>query len=117
MAATNKPTTTKMPSYSSIDATLAGGLLPGGAKPAGAKDPQLKADKEAQASCRAAGGQWDPVKKACIMPKDIKNQTETTTPTQGSFSKEQGGFKTDTGQIIPNKKSKFCSRTVRRTNK
>lgn len=55
--------------YAQADAALFGGNLPAGAKPAGAPDPELAALKQAQADCRAAGGQWDPVTKSCIMPK------------------------------------------------
>lgn len=68
-------TTTKQPIYNKIDEAF-GGNLPGGIKPAGAPDPQMLADKQAQASCRAQGGQWDPSTRTCIMPQAIKNQTE-----------------------------------------
>lgn len=72
-------TTTKQPIYNKIDEAF-GGNLPGGVKPAGAADPQAAADKAASESCRAQGGQWDPVNRVCVMPQAIKNQTETKAP-------------------------------------
>jgi hypothetical protein len=91
---TSKPTTTKQPIYNKIDEAF-GGNLPGGAKPAGAEDPQLKADKEAQASCRAQGGQWDPSRRVCIMPNAIKNQTETKAP---ETKEENQVFRNESGR-------------------
>lgn len=90
-----KSTTTKQPIYTSIDQAFAGGLLPGGAKPAGAKDPQVEADKQAQASCRAQGGQWDPSTRSCIMPKP-----EPPKPQVSEVPKEQDNiFRNEQGNI------------------
>jgi len=90
-----------MVTYAGLDKTLAGGLLPGGTDIKTGRDPQKEAEEQQKAQCRAAGGQWDPVGKTCIMPQKQTEQSQTPEQVVKSNVKQAGGYIDETGKFVP----------------
>ena len=89
-----------MVSYTDIDKTLAGGLLPGG-EPL-RKDPY----EEAKANCKAKGGTWDVENNVCILPEPKPEPTPKPV-VKGAYDPERKGFVKETGEFFPSEDPSF----------
>lgn len=122
MATTQTTTKTKDTTYKSPYETasktqqaLAG--VAAALSPKEAERQRMEAERAERERCLANGGRWDDATKSCILPQ-VKTQAPATAQApEGQYSKERGGFVTNTGQLFPTTNPDFRPSAPDRTTK